>query len=49
MFILTMEYKYRVFQRLLRTNESFDTICSKSGLSIIQARQFLKINHSTDV
>jgi hypothetical protein len=41
MTIITIEYKYRVLQRLLKTKESFENACSKSGLSIKQAKMFL--------
>lgn len=43
MYILTKKYKYEVFQRLLKANESFEVACSKSGLSIQQAQMNEKI------
>jgi hypothetical protein len=42
MTILTIEYKYKVLQRLLNTKDSFENACSKSGLSISQATKYLK-------
>ncbi len=36
-----MEYKYRVFLRLLKTNESFNDACSKAGLSIDEVKNLL--------
>ena len=44
MYILTKKYKYEVFQRLLKANESFKTACSKSGLTVKQANEFLTAN-----
>lgn len=42
MTVLTLEYKYKVLQRLLQTKETFSSACSKSGLSINQASKYLK-------
>jgi hypothetical protein len=42
MIILTIEYKYKVLQRLLKTKENFENACSKSGLSVSQATKYLK-------
>ena len=44
MYILTKKYKYEVFQRLLNAKESFQVACSKSGLSVKQAKEFLTAN-----
>lgn len=44
MYILTKKYKYEVFQRLLEAKENFEVACSKSGLSIKQAKEFLTKN-----
>lgn len=41
MTILTMEYKYKVLINLLDSKESFENACSKSGLSKIQAKDYL--------
>lgn len=41
MKMLTIRYKYKVLQRLLKTKESFENACSKSGLSIAQATKHL--------
>lgn len=41
MRILTVEYKYKVLQRLLKTKDSFKNACSKSGLSISEATKYL--------
>jgi hypothetical protein len=41
MTILTLKYKYKVLERLLQTKESFEDICSKSGLTITQANKYL--------
>lgn len=46
MQILTKKYKYDVFQRLLKAKETFETACSKSGLSIDQAKIYLNKNFS---
>lgn len=43
MTILTMKYKYEVLQRLLKNKENFENACSKSGLSITQAVNYLKM------
>jgi len=42
MFILTKKYKYEVFQRLLESKETFNVACSKSGLSVKQAKKLLQ-------
>ena len=44
MYILTKKYKYEVLQRLLEAKESFKVACSKSGLTIKQAKEFLATN-----
>lgn len=44
MTILTIKYKYKVLQRLLKTKDSFENACSKSGLNEIQAAKYL--NHT---
>ncbi len=44
MYILTKKYKYEVLQRLLEAKESFKVACSKSGLTIKEAKSFLDIN-----
>ncbi len=41
MYILTKKYKYEVFQKLLKTKESFKDACSKSGLTLKQGNEFL--------
>jgi hypothetical protein len=41
MTILTIKYKYKVLQRLLKTKDSFENACSKSGLSVNQAKKYL--------
>jgi hypothetical protein len=41
MRMLTIGYKYKVLQRLLKTKESFENACSKSGLSISLATKHL--------
>jgi hypothetical protein len=43
MYILTKKYKYEVFKRLLEAKESFEIACSKSGLSINQAKKYSKL------
>jgi predicted nicotinamide N-methyase len=42
MITITTDYRYKVLQRLLKTKESFENACSKSGLSIVQAKNYLK-------
>ncbi|WP_162917975.1 hypothetical protein [Halarcobacter bivalviorum] len=44
MYILTKKYKHEVFQRLLKAKESFKDACSKSGLTVKQAKKFLATN-----
>ena len=41
MYIITKKYKYEVFQRLLEAKENFKVACSKSGLNVNQAKEFL--------
>jgi hypothetical protein len=41
MYILTKKYKCEVFQRLLKTKESFKDACSKSGFTLKQGKEFL--------
>lgn len=41
MTILTIEYKYKVLQRLLKRKENFENACSKSGLTVSQAKKYL--------
>ncbi len=41
MYILTKKYKYEVFQRLLKIEESFEVACSKSGITQSQGKSFL--------
>ena len=43
MTLLTIEYKYKVLSRLLKAKANFEDACSKSGLSIIDAKKYLKI------
>jgi hypothetical protein len=42
MTILTMKYKYKVLQRLLKSKENFKEACSKAGLSVVHATDYLK-------
>jgi hypothetical protein len=42
MTILTIEYRYKVLLRLLKTKENFVNASSKSGLNIHQAATYLK-------
>ncbi|WP_265734428.1 hypothetical protein [Malaciobacter molluscorum] len=41
MTILTMEYKYMVFFKLLKKKEKIEDACSKSGLSIKEALKLI--------
>lgn len=43
MTTITIEYKYKVLQRLLKSKETFENACSKSGLDITQAINYLKM------
>lgn len=45
MYILTKKYKYEVLQRLLKEKENFEIACSKSGLTMKQAKKFLLKTH----
>jgi hypothetical protein len=38
---ITQEKKMEVFIRLLKSNESFDNACSKSGLNNTEAKSLL--------
>ena len=44
MYILTKKYKFEVLQRLLEAKESFEVACSKSGLTIKEAKKILALN-----
>lgn len=48
MTILTIEYKFKVFLRLLKTNESFKDACSKSGLTFEESKKLLALNFIND-
>lgn len=41
MTILTIEYKYKVLLRLLKSKEKFEIACSKAGLNINQAIELM--------
>ena len=41
MTIITIEYQYKVLQRLLKAKENMKIACSKSGLSLKEAKEFL--------
>lgn len=43
MTILTMEYKYIVFLKLLKKKEKFEDACSKAGLNIIEASKLINM------
>ncbi|WP_164969463.1 hypothetical protein [Halarcobacter ebronensis] len=43
MHILTMEYKYIVFLKLLKKNEKLEDACSKAGLTIKEASTLINM------
>ncbi|MGA1931165.1 hypothetical protein ACH5BF_00370 [Arcobacter sp. YIC-464] len=43
MTILTMEYKYIVFLKLLKKKEKLEDACSKSGLTMKEASKLINI------